>query len=95
MRPTALTVRANRFTDTAFHARIQSGARVGHPGGSGSRGFEGSWLRPGAISLVQGSKGGTRLWSWGPGESEVSSWSWSSGEALGLGGFWEGQERSF
>lgn len=45
------------------------------------------------MSLVQGSKGGRRLWSWGPGESEVSAWSWSSGEALGLGGFREGQER--
>lgn len=42
-------------------------------------------------NLVQGSKGDRRLWSWGPGESEVSSWSWSSGEALGLGGFREGR----
>ena len=45
--------------------RIQSGARIGLPGGSGSRGSKAHGPRPGAMNLVQGSKGGRRLWSMG------------------------------
>ena len=92
---TAFTIRVNAdHWAELLHTRILI-RREGWPSGRiRVQGLEGSWSRPGAINLVQGSKGGTRLWSWGPGESEVSSWSWSSGEALGLGGFREGQERS-
>ncbi len=90
---TAFTVRvdAERRADVSYAHPIR---RKGWPSGRiRVQGLEGFWSRPGAMSLVQGSKGGRRLWSMGPGESEVSSWSWSSGEAPGLGGFREGQER--
>jgi len=59
------------------------------------QGLEGPWSRPGAISLVQDSKGGRRPWSWGPGESEVSLGRGPAAKRLVWLGSWGGQERPF
>lgn len=62
---TAFTVRVNagRRADASCAHPIR---REGWPSGRiRVQGLEGSWPRPGAINLVQGSKGGRRLWSMG------------------------------